>query len=344
MNFIFSIKPGLFRLFLALLVVLYHLSKYIYLGGFAVYCFFILSGYWVVKMYTEKYSKLKQPILEFYASRIIRLYPLYLLTTLSAILMNLIFKSDYLDIIKAYSPINWITIFGLIGYNTGPWVIPPAWSLDIEMQFYILIPLLWILLLKIEKFGIILLVLLSGLIWLNFSFHLIDTGINIKPTVLPYLFYFALGIVLYLIPNIFSKKQVVSGMFMLVSIVIIHYVVPALRLKVIGKNDVDYFEQINLLLPLLIVPFISFNLKVKSNQRDRYYGNLSYAIYLCHWVLIIPYNYYIENLSFTNRIPYAFLYLVLTLLTSHCILLYFEAPIQDKVKFFFNKNHSTQQS
>ncbi len=344
MSFIFSIKPGFFRVFLAMLVVMYHLTKYLYLGGFAVYCFFILSGYWVVKMYTEKYSKLKHSIFEFYVSRIIRLYPLYLVTTLLAILMNLIFKSNYLDIISCYSTINWITIFGLIGYNMGPWVIPPAWSLDIEMQFYILIPILLSLLLMFKKSGIFLLLLLSGLVWFNFSFDLIDLGVQIKPTVLPYLFYFCLGIMLYFIPNIFSKKYVFIGVFILITVVLIHYFIPALRLKVIEKNDVDYFERINLVLPLLIVPFISFNLKVKSDSRDRYYGNLSYVIYLCHWVLIIPYNYFIENLSFAHRIPYAFVYLVMTLLTSHCILKYFEVPIQDKLKSFLTNSHYTQKS
>lgn len=342
MNFIFSIKPGVFRVLLALFVVLYHITKYVFLGGFAVYCFFILSGYWVIKMYTEKYSKFKQPIFEFYISRIIRLYPLYILTTIITVLMNLIFISGYLNVIKSYSFINWITIAGLIGYNTGPWVIPPAWSLDIEMQFYILIPFLWGVFLKFNKVGKILLLIASGLIWLNFSFHFIDTGINIKPTIFSYLFYFSLGMLLYFVPDIFSKKFVYLGLFLFVSIVILHYGLPTLKIKVIEKTDIDYFEQLNLLLPLLIIPFISYNLKVKSNTRDRYYGNLSYAIYLCHWVLIIPYNYYSQNLNFTNRLPYAFTYLILTLLVSHWILIYFEVPVQHKFKSFFNKNHRIQ--
>ncbi len=38
--------PGYFRLFLAALVFLHHSSR-LHLGTFAVYIFFILSGYWI---------------------------------------------------------------------------------------------------------------------------------------------------------------------------------------------------------------------------------------------------------------------------------------------------------
>jgi peptidoglycan/LPS O-acetylase OafA/YrhL len=150
----------------------------------------MLSGYWLVRMYSEKYVNLTKPTLKFYVSRIIRIYPLYIFITLLTLFVNFTFTIGYLDLLKTYSSINWITIFGLIGYNTGPWVIAPAWSLDIEMQFYVLFPIIWLLISKIKKTATFLILsMVVFLIWFNFCFHIIDLGTAIKHTVLPYLFY-----------------------------------------------------------------------------------------------------------------------------------------------------------
>lgn len=332
MQSIFSIKPGVFRLALALIVVIYHLSKYMFLGGFAVYCFFILSGYWVVRMYSEKYNSLKMATLKFYASRIIRIYPLYIAMTLLTIFMNIIFRAGYMDLLKSFNPINWITIFGLIGYNTGPWIIPPAWSLDIEMQFYIIVPVIWLIISRLKMTTLFL--FLAFLIWFNFCFNIFEIGTVYKHTVMPFLFYFILGAKLYLNPDLFSKKQVNIGVLLFIIIIVLHYIFPALRVKVIEKTDLIYFEQINLLLPLLLLPFISYNLKVKSDKKDRMYGNLSYTIYLFHWVLIVPYNYYFSNLGFAQRFPFALIYILATVVMSNYILKYFELPIQNKLKSY----------
>ena len=50
------ISPGLFRLLLAFLVVIFHTTSFIPLGNYAVYVFFVLSGFWIFKMYNDKYK------------------------------------------------------------------------------------------------------------------------------------------------------------------------------------------------------------------------------------------------------------------------------------------------
>ena len=50
-----SFGPGAFRFFLASLVVVQHVSR-LSLGHPAVLLFFMLSGYWVSRMYAERYS------------------------------------------------------------------------------------------------------------------------------------------------------------------------------------------------------------------------------------------------------------------------------------------------
>ncbi|MDB5260864.1 MAG: acyltransferase family protein, partial [Adhaeribacter sp.] len=78
----FLTGPGFLRLVLALIVVFHHNTKYIKIGEFAVFAFFMLSGYWIHKMYKEKYDLLERPFFSFITSRWLRIYPTYIFNLL----------------------------------------------------------------------------------------------------------------------------------------------------------------------------------------------------------------------------------------------------------------------
>ena len=50
----FKPGPGLFRFILAFMVLIFHTISFFPLGHYAVYVFFMLSGYWIFKMFEEK--------------------------------------------------------------------------------------------------------------------------------------------------------------------------------------------------------------------------------------------------------------------------------------------------
>src|SRR5678815_5577437 len=52
------LPAGAFRFLLATIVLANHSSR-IYLGSMAVFIFFVLSGFWITRMWREKYSRLK---------------------------------------------------------------------------------------------------------------------------------------------------------------------------------------------------------------------------------------------------------------------------------------------
>ena len=64
--------PGHFRVLLAALVVVSHMSS-VEIGRPAVFVFFMLSGYWVLRMYEQKYRP-AAPVWVFYLSRIMRVW------------------------------------------------------------------------------------------------------------------------------------------------------------------------------------------------------------------------------------------------------------------------------
>jgi peptidoglycan/LPS O-acetylase OafA/YrhL len=155
------------RLFLALVVAVDHLRFLILQpskldfpwqlelgmnGGFAVMFFYIISGFLMSMVLTQKYPPTTDGTMSFYKSRFTRIFCLY--WPIAAIsLLDSSVRSDFLthstfDKITAFFPfgLDWIVAFGAWpGYHWDA-VMPKlgqAWTLGAELTFYILAP--WLL-------------------------------------------------------------------------------------------------------------------------------------------------------------------------------------------------------
>ena len=133
----FIIKPGFFRLFLASVVFLHHLSSFA-IGSMAVLVFFVLSGYWITKMYNEKYTLKKNTYFAFVISRVLRLFPIFVVAS-----MIQYSTLEFLNIdTKLY--LSSLSNYIMLGYNLiENKLVGPAWSLDIELQYYLLFPFIY---------------------------------------------------------------------------------------------------------------------------------------------------------------------------------------------------------
>ncbi|SDD62664.1 Peptidoglycan/LPS O-acetylase OafA/YrhL, contains acyltransferase and SGNH-hydrolase domains [Mucilaginibacter pineti] len=330
-------KPGSIRFILAFTVILFHITKLVFLGHFAVCCFFILSGYWITFMYQKKYVKFKNPLFVFYISRIWRLFPVFLLFNLLGGVFTYFYNPGIFQALSTFSALKitgyiFSNIF-LLGFNhITPVFLIPAWSLDIEFQFYLIYPALlsWLCKLNYKAFiGVILLAVLINLVFAK--------GF-ISKTLLYYIAFFLIGILIYL-KNLTFNKNIESGALILfVLILATNYLIPGLRKITVGNNATDYNMYLNETLPLLIIPAISNSVRIKSSKFDRLLGDISYVMYLCHWVLIIPYNFYIKGISFSQRVPYSLVYLVLTLLLSYIIYKYYDKPIDSYRRGWVDSN------
>ena len=156
---------GVYRFFLALAVLFAHAGgswsgSSFGDGRLAVETFFMISGFYMALVWSEKYQHLKTPIKLFYISRALRIYPLYFLVlTLTGLLACYLwsinpqfpvanpFKSE-LDL----SVLVWVyfTQITLIGMNASIfyglqdyWIVPVAWSLGLELSFYFFAPFLF---------------------------------------------------------------------------------------------------------------------------------------------------------------------------------------------------------
>jgi peptidoglycan/LPS O-acetylase OafA/YrhL len=308
---------GLIRILLAISVIIAHSNPIFGLsligGRLAVEIFFVISGFYMALILTEKYNK-KNNYKLFLSNRLLKIFPTYYLILLAC----LIFQLTYVFILKRpdippffdpkinkslFSIIFLITsnliilgqdlsLFMGINKNTGNLYFtsnfrssnPPlydfmfinqAWTLALEIIFYSMAPF-------INKFKNRYLLLIMA-ISLAIRFTLYHFGFNQDPWTYRFfpseIFFFVSGIVSYrlykLIQNIEINPKILISIYSLyLSFIIFYQFIPHNR----TKQTLLFFFTI-ILLPLFFK--LSKNIKL-----DSLIGELSYPVYICHFLII----------------------------------------------------------
>jgi len=311
-------------------------------GHEAVYMFFVLSGFLIVKIiYTEKQND-SFSIKKFYIRRILRIFPLYYLI----IFIGFVFYNFVLPKLGVFHEIDYdlldgvlLTCFFLPNVFTvlydGGAIIEILWSLGIEEQFYLMIaPLIYFVpKRKVFKF------ILSFTILYFIIFHL-----NVIPFLQKYnflYFYLFFGGVISILEN--KKKLNFLKTNKVIPLVIVFFT--------IIYYTTDFFEFENqfiknlvscILLSLFVhtISYNNFGIEVKSKIFN-YFGRISFGIYMYHIIVIYGVLFVslkINQLKIFNDIILICLInistFVFTILISHFSYKYFEKPfLKLKTKF-----------
>jgi peptidoglycan/LPS O-acetylase OafA/YrhL len=295
---------GVLRCCLALSVLLVHdMEGWFKLidGAAAVQCFFLISGFYMALVLHERYSDLRA----FYFNRALRLFPTYwavVLLILAAAMLagrpNFIEATLQGDLTWDARALVFVSSFALIGSDAMLFVrptqtglvftadfwreppqlfwfhpVPPAWSLPVEMAFYVLAPFLvrsrWRLL------GMVLLGLVVRIIvymlfgshdpWL-YRFFPAELAV-FCPGGLAYHFYRRIAL------NAAARSIGVICLGMLIAAMLVYpHLPPTARYVPISAAV------------LASLPFV-FAL-TRDFAADRWIGELSYAIYLLHFPVL----------------------------------------------------------
>lgn len=298
-------------------------------GHIGVPLFFIISGFILAlpfgKTYLLNFSPLS--IKNYFYRRLIRLEPPYILV-LTILLFFGIYNSVNMTFSdKLYSYISSLFYFHNFIINDVPFLNGVTWSLEIEVQFYVIAPFVF-LIYKIKnhllrRFIIILLTLIFLL--LN---HYIFFKYN---NLIVYFQYFLIGIFLadiYLLNSkIFSKTKFDSIIALFLFILIFSYD------EHDWENNLFLFKIIQLIAILLFYYFIVIHkaLPIFSNKIITNIGGMCYSIYLLH-NLIISYigNKLVRVELFRNVFLLSFLILSSMLIISSIFFLLIERPCMDK--------------
>ena len=301
---------GLFRVILAISVVLSHIVKtetpfYQGFGGTnSVEIFFLVSGFYIALILDKTYKSKRM----FYLNRILRLYPVYLIVCL-LVLLTSILRRGFAENLFGYSPLvllistfsnltligtDWLMFFDTSNGGiqltssvaTGDrmrdllW-IAPAWSLGIEITFYAMAPIIcrWR-----SRFLIAAIIGLCTIrIFFNqseFNFAGSPFDARFFPFELPY---FLVGILLYRYKRDAKLEITIPVKYLYSALFLFFLIFEPIR------SSFDLSRTASMAVLVIVAAVVV--LFGQSSEFDRKFGELSYPIYISHVFIAQVYEF-----------------------------------------------------
>ena len=306
-----SYRPDIdgLRAIAVLAVIGFHLDLEFLAGGYVgVDIFFVLSGFLITSTITQKMQNKAFSLTEFYRQRVNRLFPaLYATVGLTFIAASFIllpndFERFSLSSIASLLSISNVLFWGEAGYwdvasNTKP--LLHTWSLGVEEQFYLIYPVLLLILSRAGLKPATPLLLLAAFGFLVCYFYtVIDTSGAFY--LLPARFFQFLvgGALAVLVHERFLQsllmKNYFTGLSLVVGLCLIVYSCVAF-----GQVVYPGAYALGPSLGTLLVIFSGSSSKapgsigssILENPLFTWVGRISYSLYLTHWPIIVLYRY-----------------------------------------------------
>ena len=303
---------GTYRALLAILVVVLHYVRLNFIGQYAVFGFFVLSGYLMTFIMQNNYGYSLRGIVGYAVNRFLRIYPLYWFSCAVAALILLILGPLHTTRLNGFyafpeTSMGWMrNIFLFLEFNGPTTFIGPAWALTVELFFYLCIGL------GLSRSG------KTTLAWFVLSVaytgYMVVTGADfvqryatLGAASLP----FATGALIYhwrdelkvRLPLLFTAGYAPAALFCLL---LLNHAVMLLA----GLAGSYGFYSNYMICALLVISLIGRKaLPFIPHKLDNALGELSYPMYLIHYPLgfLFLYIYRYAGLEFTAPGPVAFL-------------------------------------
>lgn len=310
-------------------VVLYHFNISFVPGGFSgVDVFFVISGFLMTGIIFQAIENNSFSILNFYIARANRIIPalaflcIILLFFCWFYLAPIDYKAlgkDVASSIVFFSNMTYLNEAGYFNASSNEKWLLHTWSLSVEWQFYILYPLLLVLINKIipiKKMNILIplgtlisliFCIIATYLWPEAAYYLLPTRA----------WEMMFGGIAYLYPLKLDIKY--KKLFEIIGIALIL----GSYLIISKENSWPGY--------LALIPVIGTFLIIQANINNSYFtdniifqkiGNWSYSIYLWHWPLAVVIYYY--------SLPHQFSYVLIIL---SVLLGYLSYTYIEKVKF-----------
>lgn len=360
---------GLFRLLLALSVIITHTHPIFNftLGNpvIAVRSFFVISGFYMALIYPSKYKSKKL----FWKNRALRIFPIYwavllftiivgfmahfstgnwgeleylvkyirdfnFLTFISVIFSNLFIITRDIFTYSGFNPENGLLIFhkDLYNYTIPAWtflLVPQAWTLVLELMFYLLAPYL----LKLKNYYLILIFILCIILKYQMQAH----GFNgptwtyrFFPTELCYFLFGIFAFKLYSYFNIQKLKLRYIGPIVvslaIFSLSIFNYIPKYFKISIFNEEWI-YYGILAILIPFIFA-------YSKNMYLDKKIGELSYPVYISH-ILV---NNVVNPLFFVNYVHNPNLQALIVLATSIIFSIFLIIIVQNPIEKIRNRN------
>ncbi len=309
-------------------------------GGCGVHIFFAISGFILAVPFAKSYISKSKPVnlKGYYVRRVTRLEPpfvisLILFTLVHIIVLNVNFQSIIPHFFASLGYVHYIIY--------GKWspLNPVTWSLETEIQFYLLAPLLFMVF-KIQKKYVRLIIMFLITILLISPLHLFVSYLyqhHLDKSLFMYSSFFMSGVIFanYYLQNIQDKIIRLSFIYDLIGIVALSSILLIhdtnyLLLLVTAQPTAIFFLLISIFRGKMLNKFFSTDWVATI-------GGMCYSIYLLHYPALALMTKASKSItlgdSFTiNYLGQFVIVLPVVLLISVCFFLIFEKPFMTKIK------------
>jgi|TARA_B110000261_G_scaffold162279_1_gene205526 peptidoglycan/LPS O-acetylase OafA/YrhL len=348
----------LLRILAALQVVIFHGSEHLGINTKVIHLFndhflslfpgvpifFFISGFLIFASLKRNHTNLKG----YFLNRSLRIFPaLWVCVVISTIILFLEYPSNSVSLIS----IN--TLIWFFGQNSMFQFYTPEilrfwgvgtpngslWTITVELQFYIILPIIYFLIRKSNRFllvsiGIIILSIVANIYILDYRQNHSDIvskigGVNISP----YLYYFIIGAVVYKFWE--NIKAIFIGKFIYYFIAYLSFML--FTKNILNLNPASYWIEspFNLISDLLLAGLtFSFAYSNTSISEKILRGNdISYGLYIYHMIII---NIMVQH-NFKGSIIYLIIAIISTLIFALLSWKFIEYPALSLKKKWGNK-------
>ncbi|MFT5814359.1 MAG: peptidoglycan/LPS O-acetylase OafA/YrhL/VanZ family protein [Psychroserpens sp.] len=352
---------------------IFNLNLWMFNGNTGVALFFILSGFllsqpfWYAKLNDQQFPNVKQ----YFLRRAARILPAYYFCLIAVILGKVVFGGslNFNNLISHFFFLHNLKDYQVLSLN------PPFWTLAVEVQFYLLLPLfffalkrfsfritLFIFVMAVPAFYWLYVLLMNTLITLNnwpitvpllwpfgMSFQS-ATGAALKYSTTTHLPHFLLGVVTSALFIQFMSKSIKRILWpdlifwaTAVSVFVI------LSTPLDNLLQVEYgrynFPYVPVLLAIIIftTPFTLFGKYVLEQPLILWIGRLSYGIYLYHYLVLKGVGRLFRSWDIVIddvQLIYGLVSLLVTILIAFLSFQFLEKPILHLAKRHQKNSHN----
>ncbi|EMJ6428621.1 acyltransferase [Enterobacter hormaechei] len=279
-------------------VVLYHFDTPFFSGGFSgVDIFFVISGFLMTGIIQSRLEANNFSFIKFYLDRAKRIIPALSCTCLLVFISCWFFltPTDFETLGRhIYSSLLFISniiYFKEINYfdasASQKWLLH-TWSLSVEWQFYMLLPLLMFIVYKINRKAINSILQFVFIVSLTLSVYFVESNKASEA--------------FYLLPAR-AWEMVIGGLVYLNQIkinrrylAILHYIsIFTMVAAIVCLDKNDQWPGLLALIPVSAAAvFIAsgHDSWISSNPVAQFIGKISYSVYLFHWPVVVALNYF----------------------------------------------------
>lgn len=299
---------GTYRTLLAIMVVTQHLAGVHVLGAYAVFGFYILSGYLMTSILHKNYGYSLAGAGSYALNRFLRIYPMYWVSIFCSALLIFWLGDSY---VTTYHEAMFIprsayeyfkNIFLVFPSVESPRLTPSAWALTVELCFYILIGLG----ISKKKNWVI------GWLLISLAYHLIANVLNwgwdniyfsIPAASLP----FATGAFIFHYKDSLLRKLKANSEIIHNYLPIVIFVLMLInwRLGDLSGYSRSICFYLNYIFCSLMVVLLSAKATLSFIPRkvDKWIGDLSFPIYVIHYQVGLVVVVVLNGLGFAYKRP-----------------------------------------